>query len=152
MFLYFNQSIKPLELNGPFWYIKRTQMHWPQLTQELVCDPPPHTESTRQERITLAGQLVIIIALNWRRGKSATSANNEVTKTKKAEVSERKKKKKRLVWYTECESLHECGSLHRCSDLGLPVNFSLDRMPCDYPTGTLLDWKQLNDILLLRSG
>lgn len=46
---------------------------------------PPHAESTRYEGIALAGQLVIIIALNRCRGKSIGSANNEVTKIRKGD-------------------------------------------------------------------
>lgn len=39
----------------------------------------------------------------------------------------------------EYESLHASGSLDTRSDLGLLVNFALDKMLCDYLTGTLLD-------------
>lgn len=42
---------------------------------------PAHAESARYERTALAEQLVVIIALNWCRGKSTASANDDVTKT-----------------------------------------------------------------------
>lgn len=57
----------------------------------------------------LAGQLVIIIALNWRRGKSATSATNEATTTaRKDGVGERKGKEEEESW-----RLCRAGALNR---------------------------------------
>lgn len=116
-----------------------------------MCDPP-HAESTRRERNTLAGQLVIIIALNWHRGRSATSTNNEVTKTGKNDGvrgRERERESCRgrvllsvLGGYNEDEVLNAHGSLYTRSDLGPAVNFVLDRMLCDYLTRTGLKTAQ----------
>lgn len=141
MLLYFNQSIKPLELNGPFWYIrenKRIDHGWP-----TGCLVIPFMQKAEAGTYHLTGQLVIIIALHYHRKASATSANNEVAKTvKKGKVIESQDCRGRVLVpvlgsYTEYLSLHAYGSLDTCSNFG------------DYLTGTLLDWKQLNDILLL---
>lgn len=98
MLLYFNQSIKPLELNGPFWYIrenKRIDHSWP-----TGCLVIPFMQKAEAGTYHLTGQLVIIIALHYHRKASAASANNEVAKTAK--------KGKVIVRIVEGESLYLC--------------------------------------------
>lgn len=94
----------------------------------------PSSRKHKAETYRLTGQLVIIIALHCRREASATSANNEVTKTAKNDKGIESKgcRGRDLVSvlgaYTEYECLPAYGSLDTCSDLGLLVNFALDRM------------------------
>lgn len=94
----------------------------------------PSSRKHKAETYRLTGQLVIIIALHCRRDASATSANNEVTKTAKNDKGIESKgcRGRGLVSvlgaYTEYECLPAYGSLDTCSDLSLLVNFALDRM------------------------
>lgn len=94
----------------------------------------PSSRKHKAETYHLTGQLVIIIALHCRREASATSANNEVTKTAKNDKGIESKgcRGRDLVSvlgaYTKYECLPAYRSLDTCSDLGLLVNFALDRM------------------------
>lgn len=93
-----------------------------------VCDAT-HAESTKQERVMLAGQLLIIIALNWRRGKSATSANNweqlttELTKTGKKDRERKSWRGRDLVSVLNIR--HACGSLDTHTHIVTLVSESL---------------------------